>query len=500
LTQSKSDGSIEEPAKHADAINPALLETLKSCPAFKGGAEGEEDDNESITCPFRTVSELQDIGEVMTKMPSSHTVSGSPANKILLGTLQAVHVTSQAERERLGGRPCPVFDNGCPFKQCRTSDDLPVVLELEARVWFVEPEDAEERRPSLVTAEEEEPETGALPEAKATEETATTESKEEPARDIFLSKLLKMGTQDAHKAAESGTFVKRLLRGKVAPEEYRLFLVDLVHVYEALESSLEEAATVKQCQVVQAIHHPTELTRLGNLQQDLEFWFRSDPGARAAAMPSEAALEYAARIRELVATAPHLLVAHAYTRYLGDLSGGTVIRRSICRAMPVGKDGEGVRFFDFENVPDAKSFKQKYRDELDCLDVPPTVADEIVQEANMAFDLNTRVFRHLDELAGIEAPAEVPRPRVALPAGHPPVKEGADTTCPFAAMAAGGDVDARARKEKKAPAAPTAPAPAPTAAPPASRRRTACTWNSVLGGAVLVVPLALTLGAALSGL
>jgi heme oxygenase len=262
----------------------------------------------------------------------------------------------------------------------------------------------------------------------------------EPLSDIFLSKLLKMGTQSAHKAAESGSFVKRLLRGRVPLEEYRLLLVDLRHAYEALESGLEAAANVKQCQVVQAIHHPTELSRLSSLRQDVEFWFRSEPEALAATMPSKAAQAYAARIREIAETAPHLLVAHAYTRYLGDLSGGMVIKRSICRAMPVGEEGEGVRFYDFQNVSDAKSFKQKYRDQLDCLDVLPAVAEEIVQEANKAFDFNSAIFRYLDERAGISESPGAAEPQLGttgeLPAGHPPVREGAVAQCPFAALAA----------------------------------------------------------------
>lgn len=40
--------------------------------------------------------------------------------------------------------------------------------------------------------------------------------------------------------------------------------------------------------------------------------------------PSPCTLEYMNRIRAVGRDAPELLVAHAYTRYLGDLSGGQV--------------------------------------------------------------------------------------------------------------------------------------------------------------------------------
>lgn len=280
----------------------------------------------------------------------------------------------------------------------------------------------------------------------------------EPLSDVFLSKLLKMGTQGAHKAAESGTFVKRLLRGRVPAEEYRLLVVDFVHVYDALESCMEVAANEKQCRVVQEIHKPVQLNRLDSLHKDLEHWSKVT-GKEAAVKPSKPAQEYAARIREVVETAPHLLLAHAYTRYLGDLSGGSVIRRSIVRALAVGPNDEGVAFYDFENVPDAKSFKQKYRDALDCLDLPATMAEEIVEEANKAFDFNAQIFQHLDDLAGVakEAPAtelqeaSASRPReVELPDGHPPVQEGQTKfQCPFAALAAGIAADERAYEMKK---------------------------------------------------
>ena len=62
-----------------------------------------------------------------------------------------------------------------------------------------------------------------------------------------------------------------------------------------------------------------ELFRCRALDQDIRVLAGSQAEARAELKP--AALQYVARLQELDDTAPVLLVAHAYVRYLGDLNG-----------------------------------------------------------------------------------------------------------------------------------------------------------------------------------
>jgi len=133
---------------------------------------------------------------------------------------------------------------------------------------------------------------------------------------------------------------------------------------------------------------------------------------------------------------PRLLVAHLYTRYLGDLSGGQILKRCICKAMPTGGGGEGVAFYDFDAVDDAKAFKRTYRAQLDTLALGGARSRAIVEEANQAFAFNGAIFASLDARAGI-APLP-PKPKQAkatskcpfaaliptgaeMPAGHPPM-------------------------------------------------------------------------------
>mmetsp|Transcript_36693 Transcript_36693/g.67275 ORF Transcript_36693/g.67275 Transcript_36693/m.67275 type:complete len:528 (-) Transcript_36693:175-1758(-) len=413
-------GAIPEDGWHGKLEEMPLL-SLKGCPAFTNTCS-EEGGIATPTCPFSKATDLGAVGEAMSQMPTSHSEQGTKAHEALVQSLKVMHSASMAARERLEGRACPVFDNGCPFKQCVTTTGKPLVLEIEARSWLAGQEKVEE---------------------------ATPASQEPAALEINLSKMLKVGTQAAHKEAESGSFVKRLLRGKSSPEEYRRLLVDLHHVYEALEISLERAASTLDHAIVKSIHFPRELNRTESLARDLEYWFRDVPGGAQATQPSPAAATYAARVKEIAETHStcHLLVSHAYTRYLGDLSGGQLLKRSICRAMPVGSDGEGVEFYDFENVDNQKDFKNRYRDQLDELEVAPELADEMVEEANKAFDYNGAIFAHLDELAGIPA-SKASEPAPVLPAGHPTLKVDADLAqCPFAALAQ--QVRAEQRAEAK---------------------------------------------------
>ena len=107
---------------------------------------------------------------------------------------------------------------------------------------------------------------------------------------------------------------------------------------------------------------------------------------------SPATQDYVNRIQFLARTDPLLLLAHAYTRYLGDLSGGKILPRVARKAMKL--DADGLDFYHFENIPSAKVFKDQYRAALDDLKLTPTQVSKLVAEANVAFALNTRMLRN----------------------------------------------------------------------------------------------------------
>jgi len=189
--------------------------------------------------------------------------------------------------------------------------------------------------------------------------------------------------------AENVGFVKCFLKGVVEKSSYRKLVGNLYFVYTAME---EEMTKHKDHPVVAPINF-TELYRKSSLERDLAYYY--GPNWRDEVKPSVAAQAYIARVRDVSATAPELLVAHSYTRYLGDLSGGQILKNIAVNAMNL-TDGEGTAFYEFETISDEKAFKNQYRATLNELPIDEATADRIVDEANDAFGQNMKMFMELE--------------------------------------------------------------------------------------------------------
>ncbi|MBX3263193.1 MAG: biliverdin-producing heme oxygenase, partial [Labilithrix sp.] len=82
-----------------------------------------------------------------------------------------------------------------------------------------------------------------------------------------------------------------------------------------------------------------------------------------------------------------LLVAHAYVRYMADVSGGVIAGRVAQRMLRL-PSREGLAFFAFEGIPDPAVFRREFRALLDALPRDRAETEAIVAEANVAFELN----------------------------------------------------------------------------------------------------------------
>ena len=206
---------------------------------------------------------------------------------------------------------------------------------------------------------------------------------------MSFSADLKEGTKESHSAAENTKFVASFLRGVVDYEEYRKLLTNFYYVYDTMEQRIRET----EDPMVQAVRSES-LERKEGIERDLEYYYGADWKEKQ--IPSDACNKYCHRINEIAEESPYLLVAHHYTRYIGDLSGGKILKEITARVLkpPAGK---GLDFYEFPSIPDAKLFKQNYRAVLDNLGTDSSQENALITEANYAFRLNMYMF---DEIQG----------------------------------------------------------------------------------------------------
>ena len=198
-----------------------------------------------------------------------------------------------------------------------------------------------------------------------------------------LSVAMKEGSTAEHDAAEHSPFVAELLAGRVNAQGYADYLRRLRVVYGALEQAMRAR---RNDPLVAAVYDPA-LERLAAIDADLEHW------APGATHEVESAAAEAYRERIAGASWGGALVAHHYTRYLGDLSGGQIIGKMLDRTF--GLNGAGLAFYAFPVR--AKPYKDEYRVRLDGLTLDADEVGRAVDEVKVAFRLNQGLF---DELAG----------------------------------------------------------------------------------------------------
>ncbi|MER6275839.1 biliverdin-producing heme oxygenase [Streptomyces sp900105245] len=206
-----------------------------------------------------------------------------------------------------------------------------------------------------------------------------------------FSSLIRTASHAQHAEAENSAFMRDLLGGRLGVDAYARYTEQLWFVYEALESAAEHLTA-------DAVAGPfvrPELLRLPALERDLAHL--RGPGWRAGLSALPATRAYADRVRECAERWPGGYVAHHYTRYLGDLSGGQIIRDRAEKTWGFARKGDGVRFYVFEEIANPAAFKRGYRELLDAIGVDDLERQRVVGECRRAFALNTAVFRALGE-------------------------------------------------------------------------------------------------------
>ena len=210
---------------------------------------------------------------------------------------------------------------------------------------------------------------------------------------VSLAERLRTETRALHMAAERGALMQTLLSGRLDRPAYCALLRNLHALYAALEPALERHASLP---VIAPVFLPA-LWRTRALQHDLTTLHGPDWAESIPLQPASAS--YVDRLRDLDDSRPALLLAHAYVRYLGDLSGGQMLRGVLAKNVALAGE-TAVSFYDFGDALATRDLTQSFRAGLAAVPVDEKLADALVDEAKLAFKAHRKLFDQLVPACG----------------------------------------------------------------------------------------------------
>jgi len=163
---------------------------------------------------------------------------------------------------------------------------------------------------------------------------------------------LRERTRDLHAHAERSGFVRAMLRGVATRSGYALYLRNLLPVYHTLERGLEQHKGSRGVSSIVC----ERLYRAAAIEEDLLALSGSAWETRLPLLP--VGLRYAKRIQRAAAADGIGLIGHAYTRYLGDLNGGLILRRRLAESPGLGPDA--LAFYRFHGIDEPDRYAAVY--------------------------------------------------------------------------------------------------------------------------------------------
>ena len=179
-----------------------------------------------------------------------------------------------------------------------------------------------------------------------------------------MSKIKEL-TWEHHQNAERQEFAKLLISGDISEDLYATYLWNQHKKYDILEAMMAAHGIFAEI--------GENISRKTLMEADIaELWKHSIPPA---VVPST--IQYIDHMREIMGDRDKIM-AHVYVLFLGDMSGGQMIKKKI--------PGEG-RMYEFgDNV---KELKDRIRD---------MTTDDMAEEARWVFSSATKLFTELGEL------------------------------------------------------------------------------------------------------
>ncbi|WP_445444826.1 biliverdin-producing heme oxygenase [Clavibacter sp. km3a] len=204
---------------------------------------------------------------------------------------------------------------------------------------------------------------------------------------VSLTEALRDRARPRAEAQDADEFMTALVTGRGCRDDYVALVAQHYFVYRAIEAATERMAA----DPVAARFISPRLTRLPAIEADLGFLV--GPDWREVVRPLASTAAYVERIEQVASVWVGGFVAHHYTRYLGDLSGGRLLRSLLQRQF--GFDTNGVGLYLFAEIAEPRRFCSTYREALDQVPWDDDERARVVAEVENAYRLTTDVFAEL---------------------------------------------------------------------------------------------------------
>lgn len=180
---------------------------------------------------------------------------------------------------------------------------------------------------------------------------------------------LKELTKEAHRSAERTSFMNRMLKKEITPEQYYIYIKNQLFVYTTLEYYASEAGVFddRMGEIMRGVPLLDDV-----MQMELDNNFDDAPIL-------ETSYEYVKYIKSIAKDKDRLL-AHVYVRHMGDLSGGQIIKKLVPGPTNLYEFGDDV-------------------DELKNL-VRSKLHDGLEKEAKVCFSMVQKFLEELEEYFG----------------------------------------------------------------------------------------------------
>eukprot|EP00633_Aureoumbra_lagunensis_P011919 CAMPEP_0197338494 /NCGR_PEP_ID=MMETSP0892-20130614/41285_1 /TAXON_ID=44058 ORGANISM="Aureoumbra lagunensis, Strain CCMP1510" /NCGR_SAMPLE_ID=MMETSP0892 /ASSEMBLY_ACC=CAM_ASM_000538 /LENGTH=236 /DNA_ID=CAMNT_0042841959 /DNA_START=1 /DNA_END=714 /DNA_ORIENTATION=- len=202
-----------------------------------------------------------------------------------------------------------------------------------------------------------------------------------------LALALDEGTRKVHSMAENTNFVAGFFRGVSRQDSFAELTSSLYFVYEAMENALDCSNVSPNAKALDF----SQLRRKKALERDMIFFFGDD--WKDTVQPSLATKAYVEDIHRVADS--DLLIAHLYSRYLGDLFGGKMMKSMATKSLSLS-GRSGLEFYTFDDIPDTSNFIDSWYTILNSLDISADDRQAIVNEANKVFYHNINLFNELE--------------------------------------------------------------------------------------------------------